>query len=263
MFDELDFFALDSPMHTRPVEVATPGSASSPILGFFLPNFGSPIDLSVSSNISNPSQALVPSNQLLAVVTTDFEDSLNHHPLEDSFHPSPISLTPSISPTISPSKPLPSLPSRMVTRSQTDSLKPKQFPDYKVYSTKYPLQALPTVTLPLEPTTYSQAAKNKNWYDAMQAKFNALLTNKNWTLCPRPPAKKVVRNKWVFKLKQKPNGSIDRYKARLVAKGFDQELGIDFNETFSLVIKPAIIRLILALAAHHDRSIRQLNISNQ
>jgi len=78
----------------------------------------------------------------------------------------------------------------------------------------------------------------------------------------RPAHQKVIRNKWVFKLKQKADGSLDRYKARLVAKGFDQEAGVDFHETFSPVIKPATIRLVLALAVHFNWVIRQLDISN-
>jgi hypothetical protein len=72
----------------------------------------------------------------------------------------------------------------------------------------------------------------------------------------------VVRNKWVFKLKQQADGTIDRYKARLVAKGFDQEAGVDFHETFSPVIKPATIRLVLALAVHFNWVVHQLDISN-
>jgi hypothetical protein len=96
----------------------------------------------------------------------------------------------------------------------------------------------------------------------MHAEYDALLSNKTCTLCPRPSRKKVVRKKWVFKLKQKSDGSIDRYKARLVAKGLDQEEGTDFNETFSPVIKPATIRLALALAVHFGWFIHQLDISN-
>jgi hypothetical protein len=86
----------------------------------------------------------------------------------------------------------------------------------------------------------------------MTAEYNALISNGTWTLCPRPFHKHVIRNKWVYKLKQKSDGTIDRYKARLVAKGFEQQDGIDYTETFSLVIKPATIRLILALAVHYD-----------
>ena len=96
----------------------------------------------------------------------------------------------------------------------------------------------------------------------MQAEFTALMNIKTWSLCPKPSYKKVVHNKWVFKIKQKLDGTIDRYKARLVAKGFDQEEGIDFIETFSPVIKPATIRLVLALAVHFIWFIHQLDISN-
>lgn len=96
----------------------------------------------------------------------------------------------------------------------------------------------------------------------MQAEFDALIANDTWTLCPRPTHNQVVRNKWVFKLKQKSDGSINRYKARLFAKGFDQVGGLDFTETFSPVIKPATIRLILAVAIHYNWQIRQLDVSN-
>lgn len=76
----------------------------------------------------------------------------------------------------------------------------------------------------------------------MDSKFGALLANGTWTLCPRPLDWKIIRNKWVFQLKQKVDGTIDQYKTRLVAKGFDQANGIDYTETFNLVVKPTTIR---------------------
>lgn len=72
----------------------------------------------------------------------------------------------------------------------------------------------------------------------------------------------IISNKWVYKLKTKPDGTIDRYKARLVAKGFEQRDGIDFTETFSLVIKQAIIRLFLAVAFQFKWPLKQLDVSN-
>jgi len=96
----------------------------------------------------------------------------------------------------------------------------------------------------------------------MSLEYDALVSNQTWTLCPRPPHHNVVRSKWVFKLKQKPDGSVDRYKARLFAKWFDQLSGIDYYETFSLVVKFATIRLILALGVQFDWQIKQLDISN-
>jgi hypothetical protein len=97
----------------------------------------------------------------------------------------------------------------------------------------------------------------------MQAEYDALFSNNTWTLCPRPAHNRVVRNKWVFKLKQNSEGSIDRYKARLqVAKGFDQVDGLDFTETFSPVIKPTTVILILVVAVHYNWPILQLDLSN-
>jgi hypothetical protein len=75
----------------------------------------------------------------------------------------------------------------------------------------------------------------------MNSKFSALLRNKAWHLVPLGQAQNVIDNKWVYKVKTKADGSVDRYKARLVARGFKQRYGLDYEETFCLVVKVATI----------------------
>ena len=81
-------------------------------------------------------------------------------------------------------------------------------------------------------------------------------------MVPASLSQNVVRWKWVFKLKHNSDGSINRYKARLVAKGFHQQYGVDFEETFSLVIKPPTVRIILSFAIQFNWPLRQLDVRN-
>ena len=82
----------------------------------------------------------------------------------------------------------------------------------------------------------------------MQDEFDALIENNTWDLVLRPPNANVVRSLWIFRVKTKSDGSFERYKARLVTDGKSQQAGIDCDETFSPVVKPATIRIILSLA---------------
>lgn len=104
----------------------------------------------------------------------------------------------------------------------------------------------------IEPKTLKSALKNPLWVQGMREELQALHQNNTWTLLPRPQNKNLIGSKWVYRIKYKEDGSIDRYKARLVAKGFTQVPGIDFGETFSPVIKPTTIRLVLAIAVSYN-----------
>lgn len=96
----------------------------------------------------------------------------------------------------------------------------------------------------------------------MQAEFNAPIKIKTWDLVPYTGQENMVGSKWVFKIKYNANRSVQRYKARLEAKGCQQDLGLDFGETYSLVIKAPTIRLILIIVVQLNREIRQFDINN-
>jgi histone deacetylase 1/2 len=114
----------------------------------------------------------------------------------------------------------------------------------------------------LEPTTSAQALKAPKWHQAMSDEFNALIRNSTWQLIPASSNQNVVACKWIFRTKRHSNGSIDKYKARLVAKGFHQRPDVDYYDTFSPVIKPTTIRLVLSIAISSEWTLRQLDVNN-
>ena len=101
-----------------------------------------------------------------------------------------------------------------------------------------------------------------HWRAAMEQEYHALMHNETWTLVPPPPRVNIIDSKWVFKVKRHADGSIERYKARLVAGGFKQRQGLDYEDTFSPVVKPTTIRLLLSLAVSRGWSLRQLDVQN-
>ncbi|WKA00014.1 hypothetical protein VitviT2T_018410 [Vitis vinifera] len=90
----------------------------------------------------------------------------------------------------------------------------------------------------------------------MNDEFDALVHNGTWELVSSTSMQNLVGCKWVFRIKQLLDGSIDRYKARLVAKGFHQRPGVGYHDTFSTVVKPTTIQLILSLATSKGWQLR-------
>ena len=114
-----------------------------------------------------------------------------------------------------------------------------------------------------DPTTFEEAINrddSKAWYEAMQSEMQSMYDNQVWTLVDIPQGKRVVQNKWVFKMKMDMDGNMTTYKARLVAKGFTQVQGIDYDETFSPVAMFKLIRILLAIAAFYDYEIWQMDV---
>lgn len=96
----------------------------------------------------------------------------------------------------------------------------------------------------------------------MTDEYNALIKNNTWNLVPKPAGINIVNLMWLYKHKYKADGSLARYKSRLVANGKSQEHGIDFDETFSHVVKPATIRVVLNFAVEREWPVHQLYVQN-
>lgn len=113
-----------------------------------------------------------------------------------------------------------------------------------------------------EPTSYKTAILDPLWKEAMDKELLALERNKTWDLVSLPIGKKAIGSKWVFKVKCKADGSLERYKARLVAKGYNQKYGNDYDETFCPVVKMTTIRRVIAIAANKGWTLSQLDVNN-
>ena len=114
-----------------------------------------------------------------------------------------------------------------------------------------------------DPTSFKEAMNNEHsseWLDAMKDEMESMNANEVWDLVEIPKGAKIVGCKWVYKTKCDSKGNIKRFKARLVVKGFTQREGIDYNETFSLVSCKDSFRIIMALVAHYDLELHQMDV---
>ncbi|KAI5350419.1 hypothetical protein L3X38_003310 [Prunus dulcis] len=155
-------------------------------------------------------------------------------------------------------------------------LTPTEAPSRSMSSTRHPLHRyvsysclspgyqcfISHISHLVEPTTYEQACQDPHWIAAMQAELTALEDNKTWSFVPLPPGQRPIGCKWVFKLKYRSDGTLERYKARLVAKGFTQREGIDYKETFAPVAKLITVRCLLTVAVVRDWPLHQMDVQN-
>ena len=92
--------------------------------------------------------------------------------------------------------------------------------------------------------------------------MKTLKKNNTWEVTDLPKGKSLVGCKWVFTIKYKFDGSVERFKARLVTNGYKQNYRINYQETFSPVTKINSIRVLLSLAANNDWPLQQLDVKN-
>ncbi|KAK1414173.1 hypothetical protein QVD17_29914 [Tagetes erecta] len=158
-------------------------------------------------------------------------------------------------PSIDPALPTPDLGTSLTVHSLANYISYNKFSkSHKAF--------LAAISAHDEPKTFNQAVQDKRWIEAMKKEIRALELNGTWTLEKLPEGKKAIDSKWVYKIKHKPNGEVERYKARLVAKGYKQLEGIDFHDTFAPVAKLVTVRMLLAVAVKKNWIIHQLDVDN-
>uniref|UniRef100_A0A2N9G4E2 Integrase catalytic domain-containing protein n=1 Tax=Fagus sylvatica TaxID=28930 RepID=A0A2N9G4E2_FAGSY len=193
-------------------------------------------------------------------IFTDPSIDLYLDPVKDSTQPPSSSDVPSLvlspaagSPDPDPASSVPSESPTDIRRSTRVRAPPSHLSDYHYYF------ALATHH---EPHTYREASTNPLWQQAMADELDALHKTHTWDMTTLPPGKSAVGCKWVYKIKTRADGSMERYKARLVARGFTQEYGIDYEETFAPVARLTSVRSLLAVAAVRHWPLFQMDVKN-
>ena len=131
--------------------------------------------------------------------------------------------------------------------------------DYIVYA----LEHESDLSMDNDPDSFKEAVESNNskkWYNAMKEELKSMTDNNVWVMTELLEGSKRVGCKWVFKTKRDSMGNVERYKARLVAKGYTQKDDIDYKETFSPVSKKDSLRIIMALVAHYDLELHQMDV---
>jgi hypothetical protein len=111
-----------------------------------------------------------------------------------------------------------------------------------------------------KPTTFEQVVDQQVWRDAMQEEYDSIMSNYVWEVVPRPEGKSVVTSRWLYKIKDVADGSIEKHKAQFVARGFSQVEVIDYDETFTLITRYTSIRSIMTIVAEMGWKIHQMDV---
>ena len=139
----------------------------------------------------------------------------------------------------------------MVTRGKDGIKKPNP---------RYVLHTIKSVTK--EPTTLAEALSHPGWNGAMSEEIGTCHETQTWSMVPRPKDDHVIGCRWVHKVKLHADGTVEKLRSRLVAKGNEQEEGVDFLETYSPVVRTAIVRMVLHTSTVNHWDIKQLDIKN-
>ena len=109
--------------------------------------------------------------------------------------------------------------------------------------------AMMSESVEVDPSSFEEVVQQPVWVDAMVEEYDSIIKNSVWEVVSRLADKSVVSSRWLYKVKQAVDGSVEKHKARFVARGFSQVEGINYDETFAPVARYSSIRSMLALSA--------------
>ncbi|KAG9450564.1 hypothetical protein H6P81_010529 [Aristolochia fimbriata] len=187
-----------------------------------------------------------------------FSDSVAGSLSDDTLSPSTPAVDVPVPSSASSSEPIPALAPDVPPLAPRQSSRIRQ-PSVRLNDYHCFFSALTSV---YEPSSYREASSDPIWQQAMAEELQALDKAHTWDLVSLPPGKSPIGCKWVYKVKTKADGSIDRYKARRMAKGYNQEYGIDNEETFATVARLTSVHVFIAIASIRHWDFFQMDVKN-
>jgi hypothetical protein len=120
---------------------------------------------------------------------------------------------------------------------------------------------MPKWQIPINIRQADASPLSVEWREARQRELDRLCQLDTWELIDPPSGANVIGSKWVFALKSKPDGTIDKFKARLVCQGFGQKEGVDFDETYANTAGKTTVRVFLALICVFGLKVKQMDVT--
>ncbi|GKA15246.1 retrovirus-related pol polyprotein from transposon TNT 1-94 [Tanacetum coccineum] len=114
----------------------------------------------------------------------------------------------------------------------------------------------------IKPKNVNEALTDEIWIIDMQEELNQFIANDVWELVPQPRNMTIIGTKWVIRNKLDENGVVSRNKARLVFQGYNQQEGIDYDETYAPVARLESIRILLGYAYTLDFKLFQMDVKS-
>ena len=143
--------------------------------------------------------------------------------------------------------------SHALRRSHRVTTLPSHLRDFHCFSALASLQ---------EPQTFSEASSNPLWQQAMKEELDVLHKTGTWDLVDLPSGKSAIDCKWLYKIKTRSDGTVDRYKAQLISRGFTQEYGIDYEETFAPVARLSSVKTLIVVSAARKWPLFHMDVKN-